>query len=99
MDELLGKELKSIPLYSDGVGETVGKIGFHEKGILVKTSRTEKIPDGYVKSLRARQRLSLGRVEAEMTAFDIMGTQLKLSFVLLEPHFFELQQRIEKKGR
>ncbi|MEM3030164.1 MAG: hypothetical protein QXH27_00360 [Candidatus Micrarchaeia archaeon] len=97
MDALLGKTISSIPIYGDAFDSPAGSIEVCERGLAVKGSQSLKIPLGYARELRISRRLQLGKVEAQLTAFDVMGDRHELRFVLSEQHFFELEKACERK--
>ncbi|MEM4389080.1 MAG: hypothetical protein QXG98_00265 [Candidatus Micrarchaeia archaeon] len=97
MDALLGKTLSSIPIYSDPFGLPSGAIDICEKGLAVRGKESLKIPLGYARGLRILRRLQLGKVEAQLVAFDVLGDRHVLEFVLSEQHFFELEKACDRK--
>jgi len=96
MDALLGKTISSIPIYSDAFDSPAGSIEVCERGLATKGKESLKIPLGYVRGLRISRRLQLGKVEAEMIAYDVMGEKHELRFIMSEHDFFELEKACER---
>ncbi len=79
----LGKLREHIPLYSDTTGATMGHIDVHENGVKIAANeQTYLCPLDYVESITEERELALGKMQAHMVFYEIMGMRHELRFII-----------------
>ena len=99
MEELLGKVEFQAHVIS---GDREGNLTIYEKGIIYdvgdKNGRVVS-PYNYIESIASGRELPLGKVEANIVTYSLLGERFNLQFAVSEAYFHELMARWKGRER
>jgi len=94
----LGKLREHIPLYSDTTGSEMGSVDIYENGVKILADGQSFIaPPEYVQSITPERDLALGKVQAHMVFYELMGMRHELRFIISGVQLATLQSICGKK--
>lgn len=93
----LGKLREHMPIYTDDTGTLLGAIDVHENGVKLKAGEENyNLPLDYVESITPERDLSLGKMQAKMVFYEIMGMKHELRFIISGVHIAMLKKMCGK---
>ena len=95
-NELIGKQKERMPVLYDLKDPKEGEILLCESGIVVRAGDSFQSPFNYVESITVGRRLNLGKMEAYMVAYDVMGGKHTLEFAINESYLHALKKACGK---
>ena len=96
MADLLGKEEVEVPVITNA-GE--GRLVMHERGLVLELPGINGQVKAYyasVRELELGRKLPLGKREARMVVFDMMGQRFDVRFGCSEQRLHELRERCRR---
>ncbi len=95
-NELIGKQKERMPILYNLKEPKEGEILVCENGLIVKSNDSFQSPFNYVESITIGRRLNLGKMEAHMVAYDVMGSKHTLEFAINESILHALKKACGK---
>ena len=93
----LGKLREHMTLYSDSTGTAMGSIDVHEGGVMLSADGQRFLfPLDYVESITPERELALGKVQAKMVFYEIMGMRHERRFIISGVHLAVLRKMCGK---
>lgn len=87
-----------VPLFKDVFGTEAGEIVIDGENIRVKWRTSNlNVPLGYLEDVAIADRTHLGKINARITVYDVLGNRNVIEAIMSEPNFFTLRGFLKRK--